>query len=113
MRRVIAPDGRVVLGELNRWSSWALIRRVKGLVTDTIYNRAHFWSRRELECLLRRNGLVPGAVRIVIHIPPIRRGAFLKRARIVDDLLRRLLPGMGAFIVVVARRRSDDTWRST
>ena len=108
MRRVIALDGRVVLGELNRWSSWAFLRRVKGLVADTIYNRAHFWSRRELDRLLQNNGLTPCAVRLVLHIPPIRRVAFLKRARIVDDLLRRLLPGMGAFIVVVARRRTDD-----
>jgi len=108
MRRVIAPDGRVVLGELNRWSSWALVRRLKGLVTDTIYNRAHFWSRTGLTRLLRRNGLVPRAVRIVIHIPPIRRAAFLKRARVFDNLLRRLLPGMGAFIAVGARRQTDD-----
>ncbi len=108
MRRVIAPDGRVVLGELNRWSSWALVRRLKGLVADTVYNRAHFWSRRELAHLLERNGLAPRAARIVLHIPPIRRVAFLKRARIVDDLLRRLLPGMGAFIVVAARRQTDD-----
>ncbi len=108
MHRVITLDGRVVLGELNRWSSWAFVRRLKGLVIDTIYNRAHFWSRRELERLLRRNGLAPRAARIVLHIPPIRRVAFLKRARIVDDLLRRLLPGMGAFIVVAARRQTDD-----
>jgi ubiquinone/menaquinone biosynthesis C-methylase UbiE len=108
MCRVITPDGRVVLGELNRWSSWAFVRRFKGLVVDTIYNRAHFWSRRELDRLLRNNGLTTCAVRIVLHVLPIRRGAFLKRARIVDDLLRRLLPGMGAFIVVVARRRTDD-----
>jgi len=104
MRRVITPDGRVVLGELNRWSSWAFVRRLKGLVTDTIYSRAHFWSRRELACLLQRNGLAPHAVRIVLHIPPIRRATFLKRARAVDDLLRRLLPWTGAFIAVAARR---------
>jgi ubiquinone/menaquinone biosynthesis C-methylase UbiE len=108
MCRVITPDGRVVLGELNRWSSWAFVRRLKGLVMDTIYNRAHFWSRRELERLLRRNGLAPRAVRIVLHIPPIRRVTFLKRARVFDALLRRLLPWTGAFIAVAARRRSDD-----
>jgi ubiquinone/menaquinone biosynthesis C-methylase UbiE len=108
MRRVIVPDGRVVLGELNRWSSWALVRRLKGLVADTVYNRAHFWSRRELARVLERNGLAPRAVRIVLHIPPIRRAGFLKRARVVDDLLKRLFPGMGAFIAVVARRRTDD-----
>ena len=105
MGRVIAPDGRVVLGELNRWSSWALVRRLKGLVTDTIYNRAHFWSRRELARLLQRNGLVPRAVRIVIHIPPIRRAAFLKRARVLDNLLKRLLPWTGAFIAMCATRK--------
>lgn len=102
MRRVITPDGRVVIGELNRWSSWALVRRLKGLVKNTIYNQAHFWSRRELERLLRRNGLMPRAARVVLHLPPIRSGGFLKRARRVDHLLKRLLPGAGAFIAIVA-----------
>lgn len=111
MRRIITPDGRVVLGELNRWSSWAFVRRLKGLVADTIYNRAHFWSRRELARLLDRNGLAPLAVRVVRHIPPIRRTALLKRARMLDDLLRRLLPGMGAFIVVAARRQPAEATR--
>ncbi|MBI3607164.1 MAG: methyltransferase domain-containing protein [Nitrospirae bacterium] len=108
MGRVIAPDGRVVLGELNRWSSWALVRRLKGLVTDTIYNRAHFWSRRELERLLRRNRLAPRAVHIVLHIPPIRRITFLKYARVFDSMLRRLLPWTGAFIAVAAERPSVE-----
>jgi ubiquinone/menaquinone biosynthesis C-methylase UbiE len=105
MRRVIAPGGRVVLGELNRWSSWALVRRLKGLVKDTIYNQVHFWSRRELERLLRRNGLMPRAARVVLHLPPIQSGGFLERARRVDNLLKRLLPGAGAFIAIVAERQ--------
>lgn len=108
MRRLITPDGSVVLGELNRWSSWALVRRLKGLVADTIYNRAHFWSRRELARLLQRNGLIPRAVRIVLHIPPIRWDTFLKRAGVIDGLLGRLLPWTGAFIAVAARRQPDD-----
>lgn len=107
MQRVIAPGGRIVLGELNRWSWWALVRRLKGLVKDTIYNRAHFWSRRELARLLRRNGLVPRAVRVVLHIPPIRYAAFLKRARRVDDRLRRWLPWTGAFITIAAESGDD------
>jgi ubiquinone/menaquinone biosynthesis C-methylase UbiE len=105
MRRVLARGGRVVLGELNRWSSWALVRRLKGLVADTIYNRAHFWSRRELERLLRHNGLLPRAGRIVLHIPPIRRIALLKRVEVLDDLLKRLLPWTGAFLAIVAEKQ--------
>jgi len=30
MARVLKPGGRLVIGELGRWSSWAAIRRVRG-----------------------------------------------------------------------------------
>ena len=104
-RRILNPGGRLTLGELNRFSLWAFLRRVKGLFKDTIYNRAHFWSRRELERLLQHEGLSPSAVRVLLYFPPINLKTFLKRYRFFETVMRRLLPGAGAFIAVKATRR--------
>ena len=43
MVRVTRPGGRIVLGELNRWSPWAGWRRVKGAgaVDVTAHGAAH------------------------------------------------------------------------
>lgn len=104
-RRVLSPSGRLVLGELNRFSLWAFLRRVKGLFKDTIYNQAHFWSRRALEKLLIDQGLYPSAVRILFHFPPINRMTFLRSYRFFETVLSKILPGTGAFLAIKARRR--------
>jgi ubiquinone/menaquinone biosynthesis C-methylase UbiE len=105
MRRVLRPGGRLVLGELNRFSFWAFLRRLKGLFRQTIYNQAHFWSRRELERLLQKSGFHPSAARTLLYFPPIPSRTFLKRYRFFDVVLKKLLPGTGAFIAMRAERR--------
>lgn len=100
MHRVIKPGGRFVVGELNRFSLWAYLRRLKGLFSDTIYNQAHFWSRRELERLLGRSGFVAADAQIVLYFPPINQKAFLKYYRFFERILKRILPGTGAFIAM-------------
>ncbi|MEW6325628.1 MAG: methyltransferase domain-containing protein [Nitrospirota bacterium] len=105
MRRALQPGGRLVLGELNRFSLWAFLRRLKGLFRETIYNQAHFWSRQELERLLRPNNFHLNAVRLLLYFPPIPSRTFLKRYRFFEVVLKKLLPGTGAFIVLRAERR--------
>jgi ubiquinone/menaquinone biosynthesis C-methylase UbiE len=103
--RVIMPGGRLVLGELNRFSLWAFLRRLKGLFRETIYNQAHFWGRRELERLLRKRGFSPDAAQALLYFPPINLQAFLKGARFMERMIKKFLPGTGAFIVLRAERR--------
>ncbi len=103
--RVIMPGGRLVLGELNRFSLWAFLRRLKGLFRETIYNQAHFWGRRELERLLRKRGFSPDAAQALLYFPPINLQAFLKGARFMERVIKKFLPGTGAFIVLRAERR--------
>jgi SAM-dependent methyltransferase len=61
--RVLQPGGRIVLGELGRYSPWALARRLKGLLKETVYRRAHFFTRPELEELLTSSGFRDAAFR--------------------------------------------------
>ena len=104
MHRVLRPGGRLVIGELNRFSLWALLRRIKGLFTDTIYNQAHFWSRRELGRLLERKGFRLSAVRSLLYFPPIY-SRFLNHYRLFEAIIKRILPGTGALLVIKAERR--------
>ncbi|MFW6200260.1 MAG: class I SAM-dependent methyltransferase, partial [Gemmatimonadota bacterium] len=59
MARVLKPGGRLVIGELGKWSSWAAIRRLRGLLGNPLWRRARFWTRESLEGLVTRSGLIP------------------------------------------------------
>jgi ubiquinone/menaquinone biosynthesis C-methylase UbiE len=106
IQRVLMPGGRLVLGELNRWSLWAFMRRLKGLFVDTMYNQAYFWDRLELERLLQRKGLSSSAVRILLYFPPINQETFLKNYRFFETLMKRLFSCAGAFIAA----RAEQLW---
>ncbi|RDV82863.1 class I SAM-dependent methyltransferase [Ammonifex thiophilus] len=65
MWRVLKPGGRLIVGVLNRQSSWARRRKGKG-----IFAYAHFYSAEELERLIRK--LNPRRVKWqgVVYFPP-------------------------------------------
>jgi ubiquinone/menaquinone biosynthesis C-methylase UbiE len=105
MRRVLRPGGRLVLGELNCFSPWAAWRRLKGFFRETIYNQAHFWNRQELEGLLRAQGFHSSNVRTLLYFPPIPSRTFLKSYRFFEVVIKKLLPGTGAFMVIKAEKR--------
>ena len=65
----VAKD-RIFLGVLNRYALKGIQRRVKGIFTSTIYNRAHFFSIWELKQITRSFlGDVPISWRTVCHFP--------------------------------------------
>lgn len=62
MARVTRPGDRVVLGELGRWSAWALVRRVHGWLRSGLWANARFRVGSELRRILRAAGLRCGPV---------------------------------------------------
>jgi SAM-dependent methyltransferase len=65
----VAKD-RIFIGVLNRYALKGIQRRVKGIFTSTIYNRAHFFSIWELKQIIRSLlGDVPIFWRTVCHFP--------------------------------------------
>ncbi len=103
-RRVLRPGGRPVVGELGRYSTWALTRRIAGLFRATAYRHAHFFGPRELVRLLGRAGFVAVTWRGAVLYPPIARPLYFPIARRAELLGRRWCPWAGAFLAVRGER---------
>lgn len=71
MARVLRPGGRLVLGELGRWSIWAAQRRVRGWLGSPAWRSARFRTASELRSLAGHVGLVEIAIRGAIYYPPV------------------------------------------
>ena len=73
--RVLKPGGRLVIGELGKWSMWAVRRRIKAWCGSGLWRFGHFRAARELQRLTRFGGLIPSKVHGAIYYPPNRYGA--------------------------------------
>jgi ubiquinone/menaquinone biosynthesis C-methylase UbiE len=100
MARVLAPGGRLVLGELGRFSTWAAKRRVQGWLGSSTWRRARFWSRAELEALARQAGLIVAAGRGCVFYPPT--GLAARIIAPLEPLLTRLDTPGAAFVALTA-----------
>lgn len=106
LARVVRPGGRVVLGELGRWSAWAMLRRLRGVFGHPLWRRAHFWTPGELEELVLGAGLRPWERRAAVFYPPAAAAA-----RLLEPLEGRLAlgcRGWGAAFLAVAAVRPED-----
>jgi len=75
--RVTTPGGRVVIGELGRWSMWAASRRLRGWLGSPTWRTARFWTQRRLERLVTAAGLVVERVEGAVYYPPVLPAARL------------------------------------
>ncbi len=100
MARVLAPGGRIVLGELGRWSVWAAERRVRAWFGAETWRRARFWTRGELAALARDAGLRVGGVRGSVFFPP--SGLAARAMAPLEPLMRRIHAPGAAFLALVA-----------
>jgi ubiquinone/menaquinone biosynthesis C-methylase UbiE len=78
--RVMRPGGSFVIGELGRYSAWALSRRVRGWLGSSMWRDTHFWTLGELQRLLQQAGFRVTASRACVYYPP-----FNLAARIVGE----------------------------
>jgi SAM-dependent methyltransferase len=105
LARVLAPGGRIVIGELGRWSTWALVRRLRGLLGHVVWRKARFQSARGLSRLLENEGLKVERMRGCAFFPPLGMAArFLSP---VDRLLGKITRAGAAFIVITASRPGE------
>jgi len=70
VHRVLRPGGSFVVGELGKYSTWALSRRVRGWLGSSMWRDTHFWTLGELQRLLRQAGFRVTASRACVYYPP-------------------------------------------
>ena len=75
--RVLRPGGWFVIGELGRYSSWALSRRVRGWFGSSRWRDAHFWTLGELQHLLQQAGFQIGTTHGCVYYPPFNLAAHI------------------------------------
>jgi ubiquinone biosynthesis O-methyltransferase len=98
--RVLRPGGKLVIGELGRWSSWAAMRRIRAWLGSPVWRRGRFRSARELRSLAEQAGLQVEIVRGAIYYPRWRFAASLLAP--CDAMLGRLGTFGAAFVAVSA-----------
>jgi len=102
MARVLKPGGRLVVGELGRWSLWAALRRMRGWLGDPIWRTATFRTAEELVALARGAGLNVVEKHGAVHYPPW--GTAAKLLAPIDLRLGKQTTFGSAFIAVSAMK---------
>lgn len=102
MARVLRPGGRLVIGELGKWSTWAAQRRIRAWLGSPIWRRGYFRTARELRALASDAGLVADPVRGAIFYP--RWGWAARLLAPWDGRLGRLTTAGAAFIALSAKK---------
>jgi SAM-dependent methyltransferase len=100
MARTVRRGGRLVIGELGRWSSWAAWRRIRGWRRGGPWDAAVFWSARGLRRIARAAGLVPRSARGAVFYLRSAWGARLFSP--LDALLGAVTTVGAAFVAVAA-----------
>ncbi|MHB8485225.1 MAG: class I SAM-dependent methyltransferase [Candidatus Acidiferrales bacterium] len=77
VKRLLRPGGWSVIGELGRYSAWALSRRVRGWLGSSRWRDAHFWTVGELQQLLQQAGFQIGPPRGCVYYPPFNLAAHI------------------------------------
>jgi SAM-dependent methyltransferase len=102
MSRILKPGGRLIVGELGRWSSWAALRRVRGLLGSKTWAAATFRTAGELRALVEQAGPAVETVRGAVYYPPI--GALARALSPIDPWLARWTTLGAAFIAIAGTK---------
>jgi ubiquinone/menaquinone biosynthesis C-methylase UbiE len=100
MFRVLKPQGQLVIGTLGKYNAWAVLRRLKGLFFNSIWKRATFFNKKEIQNLALSQGRIITGWRSAIFFPPLNWSWFLYRFRHFEKLGQRLFPSLGVFFAV-------------
>ena len=102
--RVLRPGGRLVIGELGKWSSWAAARRIRAWLGSPLWRRGRFRSASELRALARQAGLTVESVRGAIYYP---RWALAARILSRCDPVLGRLTTLGAGFIALSAAKPD------
>lgn len=100
--RVLRPGGRLVIGELGSWNTWAAGRRIRGWLGNPLWRQARFRSANELRRLANGAGFVVEALQGAIYYPPCGIAAWLLGP--VDSNIGRLTTFGAAFLALATTK---------
>jgi SAM-dependent methyltransferase len=100
--RVLRPGGRLIVGELGRWTTRAAGRRVRAWLGSRLWRRGRFRTARELSQLAEGAGLIVETVRGAIHYP--RWSLTARITSPVDPVLGRPTTVGAAFLALSAAK---------
>ena len=98
--RVLRPGGRLVIGELGKWSTWAAGRRVRAWLGSRLWRQGRFRTASELRALAEHAGLTASGVRGAIYYP--RWGLAARLLSPYDPALGRLTTVGAGFVALSA-----------
>ena len=101
--RVLKPGGRLVIGELGKWSTWAAARRVRAWLGSRLWRLGRFRTASELRRLAEQAGLQAENVRGAIFYPRSRLAARLMSS--IDSTLGRFTTIGAGFVALSAIKR--------
>jgi SAM-dependent methyltransferase len=102
MSRVLAPGGRLVIGELGKWSTWAAWRRLRGWLGSTTWRNVSFRNARRLTGFTDHAGLETATTRGAVYYPPL---ALLAGAIAPIEERLSCVTTLGAAFVAVSARK--------
>ena len=108
--RVLRPSGAVVIGELGRWSLWALRRRIRGRLGNRLWRAARFRRGGGLRRLAAGAGLEVRASRGAVFYPPV--AALACTMAPLDPWLGRIASVGAAFVALRAEKPAEDACAS-
>lgn len=106
MARVLRPGGRLVIGELNKWSSWSAQRRLRAWFGSTLWQRGRFRTAGELRRLAETASLEVETVRGAIYYPRLQWAA--RAMAPYDARIARLTTIGAAFVALAAVKPSGS-----
>jgi len=108
--RVLRPGGRLIIGDLGRWSTWAARRRIKAWFGSRLWRSAHFWTAADLSRLIEQAGFSVEVIRGSVYYPPI--GILARTLAPLDRWLGPVTTVGAAFIAVAATKGAHVTTRT-
>lgn len=110
MLRVLKPDGRLVIGILNKYSAWTLVRWIKSLFRESIWRKASFLSVRQLRGLLSQKGCDSAEVLRSIYFPPANWKSILRNAEAIEAIGHRFFPKLSAFVAIKCTKEGEHDY---
>ena len=100
--RVLRPGGRLVIGELGKYSLWALQRALRGRLGSPLWRHGHFWTPAQLRTLAEDAGLSVESIRGAVYYPRLRCLARLMHR--IDNKFARITRFGAAFLAMAAAK---------